>query len=87
LLITLGEHGMLLLRKGGGAHHIPTRARTVFDVTGAGDTAIAILTLALASGAAAVDAADLANRASGIVVGKLGTAAVTAAELGDVLGG
>jgi D-beta-D-heptose 7-phosphate kinase/D-beta-D-heptose 1-phosphate adenosyltransferase len=45
------------------------------------------LTLALASGAAAVDAADLANRASGIVVGKLGTAAVTAAELGDVLGG
>jgi D-glycero-beta-D-manno-heptose-7-phosphate kinase len=87
LLITLGEHGMLLLRKDGGPHHIPTWARTVFDVSGAGDTAIAILTLALASGADALDAADLANRASGIVVGKLGTAAVTAAELGEVLGG
>jgi D-beta-D-heptose 7-phosphate kinase/D-beta-D-heptose 1-phosphate adenosyltransferase len=87
LLITLGEHGMLLLRKDGGPHHIPTWARTVFDVSGAGDTAIAILTLALAAGADAVDAADLANRASGIVVGKLGTAAVTAAELSEVLGG
>jgi D-beta-D-heptose 7-phosphate kinase/D-beta-D-heptose 1-phosphate adenosyltransferase len=81
LLITLSEHGMLLLRKDGGPHHIPTCARTVFDVSGAGDTAIAILTLALASGADAVDAANLANRASGIVVGKLGTATVTAAEL------
>jgi rfaE bifunctional protein kinase chain/domain len=85
LLITLGEQGMLLFRKEGKPHHIPTCARTVFDVSGAGDTAIAILTLALASGADAVDAATLANRASGIVVGKLGTAVVTAAELRDSL--
>jgi D-beta-D-heptose 7-phosphate kinase/D-beta-D-heptose 1-phosphate adenosyltransferase len=83
LLITLGENGMLLFRKDGEPHHIPTTAKTVFDVSGAGDTAIAILTLALASGAGAEEAADLANRASGIVVGKLGTAAVTAAELRD----
>lgn len=85
LLITLGENGMLLFRKDGEPHHIPTTAKTVFDVSGAGDTAIAILTLALATSAGAVDAADLANRASGIAVGKLGTAAVTAAELLDNL--
>jgi D-beta-D-heptose 7-phosphate kinase/D-beta-D-heptose 1-phosphate adenosyltransferase len=80
LLITLGEHGMLLFGTER-VHHIPTCAKTVFDVSGAGDTALAILTLALAAGAEAVEAAGLANRASGIVVGKVGTAAVTAAEL------
>ena len=85
LLITLGEHGMLLLGDPAGPRHIPTCARTVFDVSGAGDTAIAIFALALASGAAALDAAELANRASGVVVGKLGTAAITPAELLDSL--
>jgi rfaE bifunctional protein kinase chain/domain len=81
LLITLGELGMLLLQGDGPPYHTPTRAREVFDVSGAGDTAIAVLTLALAAGAAADQAAELANLASGIAVGKLGTATVTAAEL------
>jgi D-beta-D-heptose 7-phosphate kinase/D-beta-D-heptose 1-phosphate adenosyltransferase len=83
LLITLGEQGMLMVGSDEGIHHIPTSARTVFDVSGAGDTALAVLTLALASGAGAVDAAKLANAASSIVVGKLGTAVVTAPELSD----
>lgn len=61
--------------------HIPTVARNVYDVTGAGDTVVSALALALASGASAEQAARLANRAAGIVVGKLGTARVTLAEL------
>jgi len=81
LLITLGEHGMLLLEGGKPPYHIPARAKDVFDVSGAGDTAISILTLALASGATPAQAAELANCASGIAVGKLGTATVTPAEL------
>jgi rfaE bifunctional protein kinase chain/domain len=81
LLITLGEHGMLLFERDAAPYHIPTCAKTVFDVSGAGDTAIAVFTLALAAGGSAAEAAHLANRASGIVVGKLGTAAVTLAEL------
>jgi D-beta-D-heptose 7-phosphate kinase/D-beta-D-heptose 1-phosphate adenosyltransferase len=81
LLITLGEHGMLLFGERSIPCHIPTCARTVFDVSGAGDTAIAIFTLALESGATAVEAAHLANLASGVVVGKLGTAAITRPEM------
>jgi rfaE bifunctional protein kinase chain/domain len=81
LLVTLGEQGMLLFDSEGEAFHIPTRAQEVFDVSGAGDTAIAVLTLGLLAGASPREAADLANRASGIAVGKLGTAAVTPAEL------
>jgi len=81
LLITLGEHGMLVFEPGRPPYHIPTRAQSVFDVSGAGDTAIAVFTLALSAGAAAREAAEIANCASGIVVGKLGTATVTAAEL------
>jgi D-beta-D-heptose 7-phosphate kinase/D-beta-D-heptose 1-phosphate adenosyltransferase len=81
LLITLGEHGMLLFSGDAPATHTPTRAKDVFDVSGAGDTAIAVLTLGLAAGATPAEAADLANRASGIAVGKLGTATVTMAEL------
>ena len=81
LLITLGEQGMLLLAAGAPPYHTPARAKEVFDVSGAGDTAIAVFTLGLAAGATPVQAAELANRASGIVVGKLGTATVTAAEL------
>lgn len=85
LLITLGEHGMLLLGPGE-PRHVPTAARTVFDVSGAGDTAIATFTLAIASGATAIEAAHLANLASGIAVGKLGTTPVAAAELLDRIG-
>jgi D-beta-D-heptose 7-phosphate kinase/D-beta-D-heptose 1-phosphate adenosyltransferase len=81
VLITLGEHGMLLFQSGSQPYPTPTRAKDVFDVSGAGDTAIAVFTLGLAAGATPAEAAELANRASGIVVGKLGTATVTAAEL------
>jgi rfaE bifunctional protein kinase chain/domain len=81
VLITLGEHGMMLFQQGKVPHHIPTRAREVYDVSGAGDTAIAFLTLAMASGLSAEEAANVANHASGIVVGKLGTARVMRDEL------
>lgn len=81
LLITLGEQGMLLLRDGAPPYHTPARAKEVFDVSGAGDTAIAVFTLALASGAPAEQAAEIANCASAIVVGKIGTATATPAEL------
>ena len=81
LLITLGEHGMLLFQAGAPPCHTPTRAQDVFDVSGAGDTAIAVLALGLCAGATPAEAAELANRASAIVVGKLGTATVTTAEL------
>jgi rfaE bifunctional protein kinase chain/domain len=83
LLITLGEHGMLLLGRDSAPCHIPTAARTVFDVSGAGDTAIAVFTLALAAGGSATEAARLATLASGVVVAKLGTAVATPAELAD----
>ncbi|MCX6857885.1 MAG: D-glycero-beta-D-manno-heptose-7-phosphate kinase [Verrucomicrobia bacterium] len=81
VLVTLGEQGMILFQRDTAPHHIPTRAREVYDVSGAGDTAIAFLTLALTAGLSAEDAADLANHASGIVVGKLGTARVMKEEL------
>jgi len=81
LLITLGEQGVLLFRADAPPYHAPTRAREVFDVSGAGDTVIALFTLALSAGAAPAEAAEIANHASGIVVGKLGTATVTPAEL------
>lgn len=81
MLVTLGEQGMLLFEGDAPPLHIPTRAKEVFDVSGAGDTAIAVLTLGLVAGATAREAADLANRASGIAVGKLGTATVSKSEL------
>jgi len=81
VLITMGEHGMLLVERGSEPYHTPTRAREVFDVSGAGDTAIAVFTLALASGASPREAAELANHASGVAVGKLGTATVSPEEL------
>jgi D-beta-D-heptose 7-phosphate kinase/D-beta-D-heptose 1-phosphate adenosyltransferase len=81
LLITLSELGMMLFTKDGQHHHTPTRAREVFDVSGAGDTAIALYTLALCAGATPVEASEIANHASGVVVGKLGTATLTPAEL------
>jgi rfaE bifunctional protein kinase chain/domain len=85
VLITRGEHGMSLFEKKKPAYHIPTRAREVFDVTGAGDTVIGTLTLALAAGAPLKVAAELANYAAGIVVAKLGTASVTGPELLKVM--
>ena len=81
LLITRGEEGMSLFRPTGYSRHIPAFAREVFDVTGAGDTVIATLTLAMCAGANPEEAAILANSAAGIVVGKLGTASVTPDEL------
>ena len=86
LLITLGEDGMLLFQKDRKPHHIPTKARQVFDVSGAGDTAIALFTLALACEATPVEAAEIANHASAVVVGKLGTATVSRQELIDSFG-
>jgi rfaE bifunctional protein kinase chain/domain len=81
LLVTLGEQGMMLFQKGEAPHHIPTKAQQVFDVSGAGDTAIALFTLALCCDASPIEAAEIANHASAVVVGKLGTATVTAEEL------
>jgi D-beta-D-heptose 7-phosphate kinase/D-beta-D-heptose 1-phosphate adenosyltransferase len=81
LLVTLGEHGMCLFRPGKKPHHIPTVAQEVFDVSGAGDTVIATLVLALAAKADAVDAAEISNHAAGVVVGKVGTATCSPEEL------
>jgi len=81
LLITLGELGMLLCQRGQKPFHIPTVAQEVFDVSGAGDTVIASFTLAVAAGASPIEAAILSNHAAGIVVGKVGTATTTPAEL------
>jgi rfaE bifunctional protein kinase chain/domain len=81
LLVTLGEQGMMLFERHKKPHHIPTKARQVFDVSGAGDTAIALFTLALCCNATPVEAAEIANHASAVVVGKLGTATVTPEEL------
>ncbi|MDD4908593.1 MAG: PfkB family carbohydrate kinase [Candidatus Omnitrophota bacterium] len=80
LLITLGENGMKLF-DGGSITNIATQAQEVFDVSGAGDTVIAVFTLALACGASKIEAAGLANIAAGIVVGKVGTAVATRKEL------
>lgn len=81
LLVTRGEEGMSLFSENGFHRHIPTFAREVYDVTGAGDTAIAALTLSLCAGADPESAAVLANYAAGVVVGKLGTACVFPGEL------
>jgi D-beta-D-heptose 7-phosphate kinase/D-beta-D-heptose 1-phosphate adenosyltransferase len=81
LLITRSEHGMTLIQKDGEVFHLPTQAREVFDVTGAGDTVISTLAAALAAGDDMHNAVALANLAAGIVVGKLGTASVTPEEL------
>lgn len=81
LVITLGEEGMLLSAKGKIQKIIPTAAREVFDVSGAGDTALAGLVLALTAGASLETSAHFANAAAGVVVGKLGTATVTPKEL------
>ncbi|MDN5871548.1 MAG: bifunctional D-glycero-beta-D-manno-heptose-7-phosphate kinase/D-glycero-beta-D-manno-heptose 1-phosphate adenylyltransferase HldE [Nitrococcus sp.] len=81
VLVTRGEHGMTLIEREREAVHIPARAREVFDVTGAGDTVIAVLAAALAAGEDLPQAAALANLAAAVVVGKLGTASVNITEL------
>lgn len=81
LLVTLGNEGMLLCQRGREPLPIPTVAREVFDVSGAGDTVIASFTLAIAAGATPEEAAIFSNQAAGIVVGKVGTATVHAEEL------
>jgi D-beta-D-heptose 7-phosphate kinase/D-beta-D-heptose 1-phosphate adenosyltransferase len=85
VLITRGEQGMSLFETDGAGWHIPTMARQVYDVTGAGDTVVGTLALALAAGASIRDAAVLANQAAGIVVGMVGTATVTAQQLSEAL--
>ncbi|HEV7889811.1 MAG TPA: D-glycero-beta-D-manno-heptose-7-phosphate kinase [Pyrinomonadaceae bacterium] len=81
VLITRGERGMMLLEEDGEPVYVPTAAREVFDVTGAGDTVIATLAASIAAGATLAEAAMLANHAAGIVVGKIGTATASADEL------
>ncbi len=87
LLMTLGEDGMGLFEKNGKFHRIPTTAKEVFDVSGAGDTVIAVFALALASGAKPLEAAIIANLAAGVVVGKLGTATLDKKELLEAIKG
>jgi D-beta-D-heptose 7-phosphate kinase / D-beta-D-heptose 1-phosphate adenosyltransferase len=85
LLVTRGEHGLTLLQKGQPAHHQPTRAREVFDVTGAGDTVSAALGCGIAAGLDLREATALANLAAGVVVGKLGTATASLDELYEAM--
>ena len=82
LVITLGEHGMAIFHKNRDDYtHIPTVAKEVYDVTGAGDTVISIITMAMALDIDIIDAAKIANIAAGIVVAKIGTATVSCQEL------
>ncbi len=85
LILKRGEQGMTVFEKGKKPIHIPTVAREVFDVTGAGDTVIATASLSLLAGATIQEAAILANASAGIVVGKIGTAAATPDEIRAVL--
>ncbi len=85
VLITLGEEGMCLFQREDEVAHIPTLAREVYDVSGAGDTVVATLSLALSVGASLKEAAYLSNMAAGIVVGKAGTALVSREELLRIL--
>lgn len=81
LLITLGDHGMLLCQRGKAPYPIPTMAQETFDVSGAGDTVISSFTTAIIAEASPIEAAIFSNHAAGIVVGKVGTATVTPEEL------
>ncbi|MGJ8633756.1 MAG: bifunctional heptose 7-phosphate kinase/heptose 1-phosphate adenyltransferase [Luteolibacter sp.] len=85
LIVTLGADGMAVCQGGKVIRTLPTNAREVFDVSGAGDTVIASLTAALAAGSSPVEAAQFANIAAGIVVSKVGTATTTAEELLDTV--
>jgi len=85
ILFTVGEEGMVLAQRGGDVEHIPARVREVYDVTGAGDTVVAVLSLAMASGVPLPEAAHMANAAAGVVVGKMGTATCNPEELSRAL--
>jgi D-beta-D-heptose 7-phosphate kinase/D-beta-D-heptose 1-phosphate adenosyltransferase len=85
VLITCGSHGMALWQRENGLFTVPTMAREVFDVTGAGDTVVAAMALGIVNGLSFPEAAYLANIAAGIVVGKIGTATVTAGEIMEIL--
>jgi D-glycero-beta-D-manno-heptose-7-phosphate kinase len=84
VLLTRGEDGMSLYSRGGRCLHVPTAAREVYDVSGAGDTVLAALTSSLVRGQPLEEAVRTANRAAGLVVGKFGTASVTLEELETV---
>ena len=86
VLITRGEKGMSLYEGDGASWHLPTKARQVYDVTGAGDTVIGTLALALAAGAGIKTGAIMANHAAGIVVGMVGTATVSPKQLSEAFG-
>ncbi len=81
VVITRGEQGMSLFLRGGELVHLPTVAREVYDVTGAGDTVVSVLAASLAAGASMIEAAIVANHAAGIVIREIGTASVTADDI------
>jgi D-beta-D-heptose 7-phosphate kinase / D-beta-D-heptose 1-phosphate adenosyltransferase len=85
VLVSLSQEGMLLVEAGGAVHQLPAEAREVFDVSGAGDTVVAVLGAALGAGASLFDAARLANIAAGVVVGKVGTAVAHKNELEEAI--
>ena len=87
LLVTRGDEGMILARADAATVHLPARRRDVFDVTGAGDTVLATCALALGAGGSLEEATVLANQAAGVVVGRIGTATTTTAELREAIGG
>ena len=87
LLVTRSEHGMTLLRRGEEPFHLPTLAKEVFDVTGAGDTVISVLAASVAAGKPLDEACALANAAAGVVVGKLGTSTLSTIELAEAIHG
>ncbi|EHP3507511.1 bifunctional D-glycero-beta-D-manno-heptose-7-phosphate kinase/D-glycero-beta-D-manno-heptose 1-phosphate adenylyltransferase HldE [Vibrio cholerae] len=87
LLVTRSEHGMTLLRRGLEPFHLPTQAKEVYDVTGAGDTVISVLAASVAAGKALDEACALANAAASVVVGKLGTSTVSTIELAEAVHG
>ncbi|GHY66795.1 sugar kinase, pfkB family [Vibrio cholerae] len=87
LLVTRSEHGMTLLRRGLEPFHLPTQAKEVYDVTGAGDTVISVLAASVAAGKPLDEACALANAAAGVVVGKLGTSTVSTIELAEAVHG
>ena len=87
LLVTRSEHGMTLLRRGEEPFHLPTQAKEVFDVTGAGDTVISVLAASVAAGKPLDQSCALANAAAGVVVGKLGTSTLSTIELAEAIHG
>ncbi|KOE81791.1 heptose 1-phosphate adenyltransferase [Vibrio alginolyticus] len=87
LLVTRSEHGMTLLRRGQKPFHLPTLAKEVYDVTGAGDTVISVLAASVSAGKPLDEACALANAAAGVVVGKLGTSTVSTIELAEAVHG